>query len=258
MPSNQVSHSTTSLKIHGAGVKRLCLNMFKDILRSRVRTTGIVEESFVAKTNTTRCCVLGNIPCSLIFVRYVIEGKEFVVIDVGGQRNERKKWIHCFEDVTAIIFIAALSAYDSVLFEDSTTNRMYEALDLFDRYVVLCEPEKVSRLVTLRMSRSVINSPWFAKTDVILFLNKDDLFREKIAKLSMKRPDLNWFMDYDGGNDHEKAYRCVRPKSVCHLAFLTMLSMVHRYILEKFLKRKQTPDKVLCQQDVCGNKCRRN
>ena len=66
-------------------------------------------------------------------LRYVIEGKEFVVIDVGGQRNERKKWIHCFEDVTAIVFIAALSAYDSVLFEDSSTNRMYEALDLFER-----------------------------------------------------------------------------------------------------------------------------
>ena len=69
----------------------------------------------------------------LMFSSYVIEGKEFVVIDVGGQRNERKKWIHCFEDVTAIVFIAALSAYDSMLFEDSSTNRMHEALDLFDR-----------------------------------------------------------------------------------------------------------------------------
>jgi hypothetical protein len=66
--------------------------------------------------------------------RYVIEGKEFVVIDVGGQRNERKKWIHCFEDVTAIIFIASLSEYDSLLFEDNSTNRMHEALDLFDRW----------------------------------------------------------------------------------------------------------------------------
>ena len=37
---------------------------------------------------------------------------------VGGQRSERKKWIHCFEGVTCIIFIAALSAYDMVLVED--------------------------------------------------------------------------------------------------------------------------------------------
>ena len=40
---------------------------------------------------------------------YVIDGVPFVVYDVGGQRNERRKWIHCFNDVTAIIFVAALS-----------------------------------------------------------------------------------------------------------------------------------------------------
>lgn len=37
---------------------------------------------------------------------------------MGGQRSERKKWIHCFEGVTAIIFCVALSAYDLVLAED--------------------------------------------------------------------------------------------------------------------------------------------
>lgn len=40
------------------------------------------------------------------------------MFDVGGQRSERKKWIHCFEGVTCIIFCAALSAYDMVLVED--------------------------------------------------------------------------------------------------------------------------------------------
>lgn len=40
------------------------------------------------------------------------------MFDVGGQRSERKKWIHCFEGVTAIIFCVALSAYDLVLAED--------------------------------------------------------------------------------------------------------------------------------------------
>lgn len=43
------------------------------------------------------------------------------MFDVGGQRSERKKWIHCFEDVTAIIFCVAMSEYDQVLHEDETT-----------------------------------------------------------------------------------------------------------------------------------------
>jgi len=71
-----------------------------DILYSRVRTSGIVTES------------------------YEIDGTTFEMYDVGGQRNERKKWIHCFEGVTAVIFVAALSEYDQKLFEDVSTNRM--------------------------------------------------------------------------------------------------------------------------------------
>ena len=48
----------------------------EDLLRSRVRTSGIVEEV------------------------YTIDEVVFVMYDVGGQRNERKKWIHCFDSVT--------------------------------------------------------------------------------------------------------------------------------------------------------------
>ena len=48
---------------------------------------------------------------------------KFRLFDVGGQRSERKKWIHCFEDVTAIIFCVAMSEYDQVLHEDETTVR---------------------------------------------------------------------------------------------------------------------------------------
>ncbi|CAM9982973.1 unnamed protein product [Choristocarpus tenellus] len=71
----------------------------QDVLYSRVRTSGIVTE------------------------RYEIDGSTFEMYDVGGQRNERKKWIHCFDDVTAVIFVAALSEYDQCLFEDASTNR---------------------------------------------------------------------------------------------------------------------------------------
>jgi len=118
----------------------------QDILRIRVRTTGIVESDFV------------------------IDKNRFKMIDVGGQRNERKKWIHCFENVTAVLFVVDISAYDRMLYEDEKVNRLEEALNLFE---------------------NICNSRWFRDTSIILFLNKSDLFKEKVRKvpLSVTFPD---------------------------------------------------------------------
>ncbi|KAM6977257.1 guanine nucleotide-binding protein G(t) subunit alpha-2-like [Aplochiton taeniatus] len=80
----------------------------QDVLRSRVNTTGYVEEKFSCK------------------------GLNFRMFDVGGQRSERKKWIQCFQGVNCIIFVGALSAYDMVLVEDDEVNRMHESLHLFN------------------------------------------------------------------------------------------------------------------------------
>lgn len=102
------------------------------------------------------------------------------MFDVGGQRSERKKWIHCFENVTTILFLVAISEYDQLLFEDETVNRMQEALTLFD---------------------SICNSRWFVKTSIILFLNKIDRFKEKLPASPMK----NYFPDYEGGADYAAA-----------------------------------------------------
>jgi len=93
--------------------------------------------------------------------------------DVGGQRNERKKWIHCFDDVTAVIFVAALSEYDQKLFEDANTNRMVEAIDLFDE---------------------IANNRYFRESSMILFLNKRDLFEIKIEKVAVDSIDA--FSDF--------------------------------------------------------------
>jgi len=56
------------------------------------------------------------------------------IFDIGGQRSERKKWIHCFEGVTAIIFIVALSEYDLCLIEDQEMvhEYCYIVFNLFD------------------------------------------------------------------------------------------------------------------------------
>jgi len=121
----------------------------QDVLRSRVPTTGIVENAFD------------------------IDGNSFRMYDVGGQRSERKKWIHCFENVTAVLFVAAISEYDQVLYEDETTNRIVEALDLFEE---------------------ICNSDWFTQTSMILFLNKRDLFAEKLEFVPLK----TYFPQYNG------------------------------------------------------------
>lgn len=111
----------------------------KDILTGRIKTTGITETVFNVK------------------------GMDFHMFDVGGQRSERRKWIHCFDDVTAILYVVAASEYDQVLFEDHTVNRMTEALSLFE---------------------SICNSRWFHKTPMILFLNKIDILAKKLAESS--------------------------------------------------------------------------
>ncbi|KAJ6596198.1 heterotrimeric G-protein alpha subunit, GPA3-like protein [Mycena vulgaris] len=106
------------------------------------------------------------------------------MFDVGGQRSERKKWIHCFESVTSIIFCTALSEYDQVLEEERRVNRMRESLYLFE---------------------SVINSRWFLRTSVILFLNKIDVFKRKLPKIPLGR----YFPEYAGGNDLQKAAKYI-------------------------------------------------
>jgi len=135
----------------------------QDVLRSRSKTTGITETEFE------------------------IENTKFRMVDVGGQRSERKKWIHCFQDVTAVIFCVALSEYDLKLYEDESVNRMHESIKLFDE---------------------ICNSKWFQNVSIILFLNKMDIFKEKIKKV-----DLNvCFQEYKGGLDFDKASAFITEK----------------------------------------------
>lgn len=125
-----------------------------DVLRVRVKTTGVSEIFF-----------------DLAQVR-------FRMVDVGGQRSERRKWIHCFQDVSAVIFFVAMSEYNQYLAEAPEVKRMHESIALFDE---------------------IVNARWFQRSDIILFLNKSDLFKEKIEKIDMKC----MFADYTGGCNYD-------------------------------------------------------
>lgn len=154
----------------------------QDILQARVRTSGIVEE------------------------KYVVDGVQFTMFDVGGQRNERKKWIHAFDNVTAVIFVAAISEYDQVLYEDSQTNRIDEALKLFDE---------------------ICNSSWFSKTSMILFLNKNDLFRSKLKIVPFRVPGVR--------NDLFQGPYAQDPEA----DFDTCVTAAHEYLKQLFIARKR-------------------
>jgi len=120
-----------------------------DILRVRKRTTGIIEAFFH----------IGDV--------------ELSVIDVGGQRSERRKWVHAFDNVSAILFVVALPSFDQVMWEDDKINRLTDSLHLFEK---------------------IINLDIFIKKNIVLFLNKKDLFKTKIKHVNLK----DWCPDYHG------------------------------------------------------------
>lgn len=59
------------------------------------------------------------------------------MVDVGGQRSERRKWIHCFENVTSIMFLVALSEYDQVLVESANEVVLSSLVSAFSAEVVM-------------------------------------------------------------------------------------------------------------------------
>lgn len=135
----------------------------EDVLRARVRSLGIEEAEFM------------------------FEKVKFRMLDVGGQRSERRKWIHCFDSVTSVIYCVSLSEYDQVLREDETQNRMRESMALFEE---------------------VCNSHWFRTVPFILFLNKTDLFREKLPKSDLSKT----FPNFTGGTDFDAASNFIKAR----------------------------------------------
>lgn len=167
-----------------------------DVMKCRVRTSGIVEE------------------------KYQIDGVDFRMYDVGGQRNERKKWIHCFDGVTAIIFVGAISEYDQVLYEDKTQNRLVEAVELFEE---------------------ICNSRWFMETSIILFLNKKDLFETKFIE---KRIPLN--------TTGLPMFETWEPVDWSTTETEAAVAKAHNWIINQFLDRRKNQEKEVYHHITCA------
>jgi len=152
--SLQLPGGASSCQYLFENVERFSRNDFvpniEDMLRVKIKTTGVKETEFT------------------------VNKSDFVMIDVGGQRREREKWLPFFHDATAIIWLVALNEFDMFLEEDEEQkiNRLEESLTLFSR---------VSR------------DKFLKEVPFIVFLNKADLFTEKIKT----QPLSNYYSDYD-------------------------------------------------------------
>ncbi|KAF9343910.1 guanine nucleotide-binding protein subunit alpha, partial [Mortierella sp. AD094] len=125
-----------------------------DILQARVRTLAVSEHIFN------------------------IDNVAYRIFDVGGQKSLRKYWAPYFDEVNAIIFMAALSAYDQPCEDDPKLNRLQECLVLFNE---------------------IANHKLFGMTSMILFLNKIDVFQRKLESGSLVS---KYFPEYRGPNDY--------------------------------------------------------
>lgn len=111
---------------------------------------------------------------------------KLILIDVGGQKAERRKWLKVFDGVPVVLFVTAISEYDQAMWEDLSTNRFVDSLQVF---------------------QDIINNQYFTETNFIMFLNKSDVFRHKLCdkKISLnvsgEFPDAPESTDFDVGVD---------------------------------------------------------
>uniref|UniRef100_A0A0R3RTV1 Guanine nucleotide-binding protein G(Q) subunit alpha n=1 Tax=Elaeophora elaphi TaxID=1147741 RepID=A0A0R3RTV1_9BILA len=136
-------------------------------------------------------------------INFIYKKVDFKMIDVGGQRSERRKWIHCFDDVSMVLFVVAMSDFDQPDPEDESQNRMRQSQRIF---------------------KTIAQSDYFKNSSIVLFLNKYDIFQEKIRCSSLKK----CWPEYNGDNSLEDCtkylenqfQRCVSNKQR-YFAFVT-------------------------------------
>ncbi|KAI0697286.1 G-protein alpha subunit [Cytidiella melzeri] len=126
----------------------------QDILHVRLQTLGVQEHSFDINISGTHF--------------------NWLLYDVGGARGQRHAWVPYFEDATAIIFLAPMSAFDQYLDEDPRTNRIDDSLQLF---TAICQNKLLS------------------KAALVLMLNKADLLRKKLESGTKVRKYISSFGD---------------------------------------------------------------
>ncbi|KAF9518162.1 hypothetical protein BS47DRAFT_1371160 [Hydnum rufescens UP504] len=142
----------------------------QDVLNARLKTLGSSEHVFRVDRGSEK-------------------GINWTVYDVGGARNQRHVWTSFFDNVDSIIFLAPISAFNQVLSEDPSVNRIADSLLLF---------------------RAICGNKLLQKVNIVLFLNKVDLLQAKLGSgIQLKKYMLSYG---DKPNDLENACKYFKSK----------------------------------------------
>jgi len=107
---------------------------------------------------------------------FTVSDINFKITDVGGEREERTQWIDFLaQKITCVIFLAAIDEYDTYLIteDNQRLNRLKESIEIFSQ-------------IQLQI--------WLNNKTFILFLNKKDIFEDKIKKSHL----IDHFEDFKG------------------------------------------------------------
>lgn len=114
-----------------------------------------------------------------------------------------------FDDIDAILFLAPISCFDQVLAEDETINRLVR------RQAVLTSPAhgKLKLPVvfflqedSILLWKAIVSHTLLKDTNLVLFLNKCDILKEKLASGTRL---ADYILSYgDRPNDFDNASAC--------------------------------------------------
>jgi len=121
-------------------------------------------------------------------IEFNFKGKDFRFVDVGGQKSERRHWDQIIDKPDAVVFFVSLTDWNLPTVANAKVTKLMESMEIF---------------------KEILDFEAFKGTFWILMLNKIDLFKEKIQRVSIKET----YPDFDGNEkDADETSNYLRGK----------------------------------------------
>jgi guanine nucleotide-binding protein G(i) subunit alpha len=133
----------------------------KDLVYTRKKTLGINELAFSKN------------------------GINYKLFDVGGQKNERKKWDQVAEDTDILFYVISLNDYHKTMYEDNKTNRLEDNLNTF---------------------KLTLKNQLFKTCKIVLIFSKYDLFMKSMKTYQFK----DYMKDYQGEQQLQEVFEYIK------------------------------------------------